>query len=101
MTKRSDHRVRFKPFSNEKRTLKILFWCITPLLFLAFFRLFWLVFGFIFGGLLSLILGLRLSGLITIVSIATALVFTILTYRHVYQQFKTHIIGNGKYKKRM
>jgi hypothetical protein len=70
-----------------------LFWCITPLLLLAFFRLFWLVFGFIYGGLLSLILGSQLSGLITIVSIATALVFTILTYRYVYQQFKKHIIG--------
>lgn len=80
-------------FSNEKQTLKILFWCITPLLFLAFFRVFWLVFGFIFGGLLSLILGSHLTGPITIVSIAIALVFTILTYRYVYQQFKKHIIG--------
>jgi hypothetical protein len=34
-----------------------------------------------------------LRGLITIVSIATALVFTILTYRYLYQQFKKHIIG--------
>jgi hypothetical protein len=85
--------VRFNLFSNEKRALNILFWCISPLLLLAFFRLYWLVFGFIYGGLLSLILGSQLSGLITIVSIATALVFTILTYRYVYQQFKKHIIG--------
>ena len=89
----------FNLFSNEKQTLKILFWCITPLLFLAFFRLFWLVFGFIFGGLLRLMLGSRLSGLITIVSIAAALVFTILTYRYVYRQFKEHIIGNGNRRK--
>lgn len=84
---------RFNPISDEKQTPKILFWCITPLMFLAFFRLFWLVFGFIFGGLLSLIFGSQLSGLITIVSITTALVFTILTIRYVYQQFKKHIIG--------
>ena len=83
----------FKLFSNEKRALKILFWCIAPFLFLAFFRLFWLVFGFIYGGLLSLILGSRLSGWITIISVATALVFTILTCRYVYQQFYKHIIG--------
>ncbi|MGD8991704.1 MAG: hypothetical protein PVI00_09670 [Desulfobacterales bacterium] len=83
----------FNLFSNEKQTLKILFWCITPLLFLAFFRLFWLVFGFIFGGLLRLILGPQFSAMITIVSIASALVFTMLTYRYVYQQFKAHIIG--------
>lgn len=85
--------VGFNPFSNEKQTLKILFWCITPLLFLAFFRLFWLVFGFILGGLLSLVFGSQLSGPVTIVSITTALVFTILTIRYVYQQFKKHIIG--------
>lgn len=85
--------VRFNPIRDEKQTLKILFWCITPLMFLAFFRLFWLVFGFIFGGLLSLIFGSQLSGLITIASITTALVFTILTIRYVYQQFKKHIIG--------
>ncbi|MBW2428861.1 MAG: hypothetical protein JRF56_07885 [Deltaproteobacteria bacterium] len=84
--------VTFNLFSNEKRALKILFWCITPLLFLAFFRLFWLVFGFIFGGLLRLILGSQLNGLITTVSIVTALVFSILTCRYVYRQFKKHII---------
>ncbi|MGD2099662.1 MAG: hypothetical protein PVG35_18950 [Desulfobacterales bacterium] len=91
--------VRLNPFSNEKQTLKILFWCITPLLFLAFFRLFWLVFGFIFGGLLRLMLGPGLSGLITFVAVAAALVFTILTYRYVYRQFKTHIIENGNVRK--
>ena len=78
---------------NEKKTLKILFWCITPLLFLAFFRLFWLVFGFIFGGLLRLVLGPQWNAMITTVSISSALVFTILTYRYVYQQFEKHIIG--------
>jgi hypothetical protein len=83
----------FDPAAKEAKTLKILFWCITPLLFLAFFRLFWLVFGFIYGGLLSLILGEPFSGLITVMSIATALIFTILTCRYLYQQFKKHIIG--------
>ena len=91
--KHSDHMVTFNLFSNEKRALKILFWCITPLLFLAFFRLFWLVFGFIYGGLLSLILGEPFSGLIKVASIATSLIFTFLTVRYVYQQFKKHIIG--------
>ncbi len=79
--------------TKEQKTLTILFWCITPLLGLAFFRLFWLVFGFIYGTLLSLILGEPFSGLITVMSIATALAFTILTCRYVYQQFKKHIIG--------
>ena len=78
---------------KEQKTLSILFWCITPLLGLAFFRLFWLVFGFIYGGLLALILGKPFYGLITVASIATSLIFTILTVRYVYRQFKKHIIG--------
>ena len=81
------------PPAKEQKILKILFWCIAPLLFLAFFRLFWLVFGFIYGGMLSLIFGEPFGGLITVMSVLTALVFTILTIRYVYQQFKKHIIG--------
>ncbi len=83
----------FDQLTKEQKTLRILFWCIAPLLGLAFFRLFWLVFGFIFGGLLSLILGTPFRGLITVASIATALVFTILTFRYVYQQFNKHIVN--------
>ena len=79
--------------TKEQKTLKILFWCIAPLLFLAFFRLFWLVFGFIYGGLLSLIIGEPFGGLITVMSVATALVFTVLTFAYIYRQFKKHIIG--------
>lgn len=84
---------KFDQSGEEEKTLKILFWCITPFLFLAFFRLFWLVFGFIYGGLLSLILGSQFTGYITVVSIATALIFTGLTFRYVYRQFNKHIIG--------
>ncbi len=89
----SGHMFEFNPFSNEKRTLQILFWVIIPLIFFVFFRLFWLVFGLIYGGLVSMILGSRFSGLISIISLATALVFTFLTCRYLYQQFKKHIIG--------
>ena len=78
---------------KEEKTLKILFWCITPLLALAFFRLYWLVFGFIYGGLLFWIFGSQWKGFIASVSIATALGFTILTVRYLYQQFNRHIIA--------
>lgn len=84
---------KFDQPAKEQKTLKILFWCIAPLMFLAFFRLFWLVFGFIYGGLFAVIVGSQFSGLITFVSIATALVFTVLTIKYVYQEFKKHIIG--------
>ena len=82
-------------FGDEKKTLKILFWCITPLLFLAFFRLFWLVFGFIFGGLVSWLFGSQFTAIIAVVSFLTSLAFTVLTYRWLYLQFKEHIIGKN------
>ncbi len=80
-------------FGDEKRTLRILFWCISPLLFIAFFRLFWLVFGFILGGLVSLLFGSPFTDIIAVVSFLTSLAFTVLTYRWLYLQFKEHIIG--------
>ena len=83
---------KFDRPGKEEKTLKILFWCIAPLLFLAFFRLFWLVFGFIYGGLISLILDSRFTGLVTTLSLVTSLVFTVLTFRYIYRQFIQHII---------
>ena len=77
-------RLDFNRFGDEKKTLKILFWCITPLLFLAFFRLFWLVFGFIFGGLVSWLFGSQFTDIIAVVSFLTSLAFTVLTYRWLY-----------------
>ena len=83
----------FNLMGDEKKTLKILFWCLTPFVFLAFFRLFWLFFGFIYGGLLSLVLGSQFTGIIAVFSFLTSLVFTVLTCRWLYIQFKKHIIG--------
>jgi len=79
---------------NDKKILKILFWCISPLLFIAFFRLFWLVFGFVFGGIIYLILGARFATTIGMVSIGTALVFTTLAFRWLYVQYKKYFLNN-------
>ena len=85
----------FNPIGDEKKALKILFWCITPILFFVFLRLFWVLFGFIYGGLLSLVLGSRFIDIIAVFSFLTSLVFTVLTCRWLYLQFKKHIIGNN------
>ena len=78
---------------KEEKTLKFLFWCTVPLLALAFFRLYWLVFGFIYGGLLFWNFGSQWKGFIAAVSVATSLGFTILMVRYLYQQFNRHIIA--------
>ncbi len=80
---------------DEKKTLKILFWCLSPILFITFFRLFWVVIGFFYGGLFYLLLGSTAAGIITGLSIVTALVVTILTFHWIYLQYKKHIIGAG------
>jgi len=85
----------FNKIGDEKKVLKILFWCITPILFLVFFRLFWLFFGFIYGGLLSLLLGSQFTELIVIISFMTSLIFTVFTYRWLYLQYREHIIGDN------
>ncbi|MFP4444906.1 MAG: hypothetical protein ACLFPD_01495 [Desulfosudaceae bacterium] len=77
---------------NEKKTLKILFWCLSPLFFIAFLRLFWVIIGFFFGGLFYLVFGARPAGPMAVLSAATALVITVLTLWWLYRQFKTHII---------
>ena len=79
----------------EKKTLKILFWLLAPIFFIAFFRLFWLAFGIIYGGLLAWMLGPRFTAVITVLSLLTALVFALLTCRYIYRQFKKHIIAEG------
>jgi len=84
----------FKSKQDEKKALRIVFWCIAPILFLVFFRLFGLVFGIIYGGVFSLLLGGRYTEVITVVSFLTALMFTLLTCRTLYIQYKKHIIGD-------
>ena len=84
----------FDSKGDEKRALTILFWALSPVLFIVFFRLFWVIFGVVYGGLLYLVLGSGFTGLISISSFVTSLVFTILTLRYLYLQFRMHIIGN-------
>jgi hypothetical protein len=81
---------------TEKKTLKILFWCFAPIFLLVFLRLYWLVFGIIYAGLLSLMLGPDFKWAITAASSLTALVFAILTCRYLYRQFNEHIIGESR-----
>ena len=85
----------FDTSGTEKKTLKILFWCFAPIFFLVFLRLNWLVFGLIYGGLLSWLLGTRFTGVIGVMSFLTALALALLTCRYLYGQFKKHIIGEN------
>jgi hypothetical protein len=75
-----------------KKRLKILFWCISPFLFLAFLRLFWMLFQFVYGTLFIVLLGKQFTVTIIVIALITSIVFTILTFRYIYKQYKKHIV---------
>ena len=77
---------------NETIRLKILFWCISPLIFLAFLRLYWMLFQFVYGTLLIILLGKQFAVVISATALITSIVFTVLTFKYIYKQYKKHIV---------
>ena len=75
-----------------KKRLKILFWCISPLLFLAFLRLYWMLFQFIYGTLFIILFGKQFADAIAIIALITSIVFAIFTFAYIYRQYKKHIV---------
>lgn len=78
--------------TREKRHLRILFWCISPFLFLAFLRLYWMLFQFVYGTLFIVLLGKQFAGAIAILAVITSVVFAVFTFAYIYKQYKKHII---------
>jgi hypothetical protein len=75
-----------------KKRLKILFWCISPFLFLAFLRLYWMLFQFVYGTLFIVLFGKQFTGAISVTALITSIVFTILTFKYIYKRYKKHIV---------
>ncbi|WP_372682683.1 hypothetical protein [Desulfosarcina sp.] len=82
------------PPDREKTLLKALFWCLAaPMMALMFFRLFFVLFRFVYGTVLILLLGQQAAQTVLILSVATALIFTVGAIGYAYKQLKIHIIG--------
>jgi len=81
---------------NEKNRLKkrliVLFWCISPFLFLAFLRLYWMLFQFVYGTFFIILFGKQFTVAISATALITSIVFTILTFKYIYKQYKKHIV---------
>jgi len=77
---------------NEKNRLNILFWCISPFLFLAFLRLYWMLFQFVYGTFFIILFGKQFTVAISVTALITSIVFTILTFKYIYKQYKKHIV---------
>jgi hypothetical protein len=77
---------------REKRIAKIMFWCFTPLFFAAFLRFFFMIFNFIYGTILRLVLGKKYGDIITVIALITALFFTVAVCSMLWKQYKKHIL---------
>jgi hypothetical protein len=83
---------------KETRLLKLLFWCLSPLIFVAFLRIFALVFHFICGTALRILLGAEYDTPVLILSWVAAIGFTIAVMVWLYGQFLRHIVGEESEK---
>ena len=77
---------------QEKKQLNILFWCLSPVLFIVFLRLYWMLFQFVYGTLVIIILGNQFKGFIAVTALISSILFSGFTFFYIYQQFKKHII---------
>jgi hypothetical protein len=77
---------------RNKRNLKIVFWCFSPILFPVFLRLYWMLFQFVYGTLLVIVFGKKFSGIIAVLALITSILFAIFTFSFLYKQYKKHII---------
>jgi len=77
---------------SESKKLKILFWCLSPVLFPAFMRFFWIIFNFVYGAGLVYIFGEEHEGSIFFLTFISSIVFAIGTYRYLYINFKKHFL---------
>jgi hypothetical protein len=78
--------------SGERKTLRILFWCFTPLIFIVFLRMFWMLFHFVYGRFFIFLLGKEYEGAVSMIALLTALVFAVGTMKYLYGQFKKHLM---------
>ena len=80
---------------KEKRIAKIMFWCCTPFFFAAFMRFFYIIFKYIYGTFLLLILGKKFADIITVIAIITSLFFTLAVCSLLWKEYKKHILEIG------
>ena len=77
---------------KEKRIAKIMFWCFTPFFFAAFMRFFFLIFNYIYGTLIVILLGKKYAYIITAIAFVTSLFFTIAVCSFLWKEYKKHIL---------
>jgi hypothetical protein len=80
--------------SRGKSVGKILFWCVTPLLFAGFARFYSAIFNVLCGAWLALILGEKYLGVIFVFSLVASSICSIGTCYVLWKQYKRHILGD-------
>ncbi len=83
------------PTPADKKRIKILFWVLSPFLFVAFLRLVFLVSFFIYGQIFLLVAGRQFTRAVLVVSLATSVGLTAGGVVVLYRQLKRHILEEG------
>jgi hypothetical protein len=79
---------------QDKKIAKLMFWVLTPVLLPTCIRFYWIIFNYLYGLVIIVIIGDKHAGMITTAALVTSLVFGVVTYSVLYQQYKKYIIGN-------
>ena len=79
---------------REKLTARILFWSfVVPITFGVFFRIFFILFNFVYGLIAVKVIGQEYTIPIAGISIITSFGFTIGVLTWVHKQYKKHILA--------
>jgi len=79
-------------FKGDKKSVKIVFWVISPFLFFGILRFWWIIFGYLYGLILISILGVDYLGVIAVLSFLTALCSAIASFYYLYKLFRKNFI---------
>ena len=78
----------------EKRSLMLMFWMVSVLIFPVFLRMFWVLFAYVYGGIIVLILGKKIESIVAILAVLSSLGFSIGAFVWLYRQYKKHLVDS-------
>ena len=78
--------------SGGKKSVKIIFWIISPFLFFGILRFWWIIFGYMYGLILVALVGKNYLSVIAVISFLTALISAIVSFYFLYKLFKKNFI---------
>jgi hypothetical protein len=77
---------------TDKKNAKIIFWCLTPLLFPIAVRINQAMLFYVIGTLVVMAIGQKYGDIIAIITLVLAFVISIIQYKYFYRYYKKYFI---------